>query len=50
MSIMFMSTTVREGGGDIYITNAPVGASRICKNTPFVHIHCLRHVSAVLHH
>ena len=28
-----MSTTVRDGGGDIYITNAPVGASRVCKNT-----------------
>lgn len=26
---MFMSTMVRDGGGDIYITNAPVGYVKI---------------------
>jgi len=29
MSIMFIAMTVRDGGGDIYLTNAPVGCLKI---------------------
>ena len=43
MSVMFMSMTVRDGGGDIYLTNAPVG----CLELPCRTYSLLRHVSAV---
>ena len=46
MSIMFMSMTVRDEGGDIYLTNALVG----CVKIPCRRYLPLRHVSAGLHH